>query len=93
MGEQYKKIGLERQARIAIITINRPEVRNAVDPETVDESVKECALKGLGTNPEDAMRLDEYLLVRLLHTEDIQEGLRHSSRSESLYSRESNRPS
>jgi len=54
---------------------------------------KECALKGLGTNLEDAVRLDEYLLVRLLHTEDMKEGPRHSSRSESLYSREGDRPS
>lgn len=37
MQGQYKNIIFERQDRIAIITINRPEVRNAVDPETVDE--------------------------------------------------------
>jgi enoyl-CoA hydratase/carnithine racemase len=35
---------------------------------------KECALKGLDTNLEDALRQDEYLLVRLLHTEDVKEG-------------------
>ena len=37
MQGQYKNIIFERQGRIAIITINRPEVRNAVNPETVDE--------------------------------------------------------
>gem|GEM_PF-4616955 len=36
---------------------------------------KECALKGLDTNLEDAVRQDEYLLVRLLQTEDIKDGL------------------
>ena len=37
MQGKYKKIIFERQGRIVIITINRPEVRNAIDPETVDE--------------------------------------------------------
>lgn len=35
---------------------------------------KICALKGLDTNLEDAMRLDEYFLLQLMHTEDIKEG-------------------
>lgn len=43
MSGQYKKIILERQGRIAIITINRPEVRNAVDPETIDELARALA--------------------------------------------------
>jgi enoyl-CoA hydratase/carnithine racemase len=37
MQGQYKNIIFEKQDKIAIITINRPEVRNAVDPATVDE--------------------------------------------------------
>ena len=37
---------------------------------------KECAIKGMDTNLEDAMRLDEYFLARLIHTEDIKEGPR-----------------
>lgn len=37
LAKKYNKISYEKQDRIAIITINRPEVRNAVDPETIDE--------------------------------------------------------
>ena len=37
LATKYKKISYEKQDRIAIITINRPEVRNAVDPETIEE--------------------------------------------------------
>jgi len=39
LATQYNKISYEKQDRIAIITINRPEVRNAVDPETIEELV------------------------------------------------------
>lgn len=35
---------------------------------------KECVLRGLGMGLEDAMRLEEHLLVRLLQTEDVKEG-------------------
>lgn len=35
---------------------------------------KICAIKGLDSNLEDAMRLDEYFLIQLMGTEDIKEG-------------------
>jgi len=37
LAKKYNKITYEKKDRIAIITINRPEVRNAIDPETIDE--------------------------------------------------------
>lgn len=43
MAKKYNKIIYEKQDRIAIITINRPEVRNAVDPETIDELTRAWA--------------------------------------------------
>jgi len=43
LATKYKKIIYEKQDRIAIITINRPEVRNAVDPETIDEITRAWA--------------------------------------------------
>jgi len=39
------------------------------------QASKECALKGLDTNLEEAIQLDEYLMARLLQTEDIKESL------------------
>jgi len=39
------------------------------------QASKECAFKGLDTNLEEAIQLDEYLVVRLLQTEDIKEGV------------------
>ena len=35
---------------------------------------KICALKGLDTNLEDAMRLDEYFIMQLFSSQDIKEG-------------------
>jgi crotonobetainyl-CoA hydratase len=43
LAKKYNKIIYEKQDRIAIITINRPEVRNAVDPETIDELTRAWA--------------------------------------------------
>ena len=50
MQGQYKNIIFEKQDKIAIITINRPEVRNAVDPATVEELAR--ALVELRDDPD-----------------------------------------
>ena len=49
--------------------------RHGVGPLAVRAS-KKCAIKGLDIDLENAMRLDEYFLVRLMQTEDIKESPR-----------------
>src|SRR5690606_39038043 len=46
----YRNIMVERDGRIAVLTINRPEVRNALDPATWDELSR--ALRELEADPE-----------------------------------------
>lgn len=46
----YQNIVVERDGRIAVLTINRPEVRNALDPTTWDELSR--AVRELEADPE-----------------------------------------
>ena len=42
---EYKNIRLEKDGHVALITLNRPEVRNALDPQTWSEirsAIREC---------------------------------------------------
>jgi len=51
MSQSYETLLLERRGRVAIITINRPEKRNALNIKTREEGAAALGLRGETLDP------------------------------------------